>query len=391
MKRIQKNILMLAALLMTGAAMISCDNVDNAVMDQQTNNSRTYTMIVDATMGGSAQTRALEQDGQTKAIKATWTEGEDAVEVYGSIGNVYQKLGELTAQSSGKSTLLVGPLDEGKVPAVGDYVDLIYPKGDMDYSDQDGTFDDIAANHDFAMVKVKVTNVDNSERTITTERATLRNLQSIIKFTLIDNSNEAIVAASLNVSFTNNSNVNQLVTGYNHSTKEVTTGDILIARAITNADNANQIWAALTTKNLFLGNASNETVNVDLIASNDDVVYFFTKSGFTFSTSKFYDFTAKMKTLTEIETPANNVEAITAAVTTIATNYTKISLEQAWNLAQAQKAINGSDVLVLYNVDVATVTASYASSADATATVRQVTGLEELMTLFGSAGYYVQK
>ena len=195
----------------------------------------------------------------------------------------------------------------------------------------------------------------------------------------------------MNVSFTNNSNVNQLVTGYNHSTKEVTTGDILIARAITNADNANQIWAALTTKNLFLGNASNETVNVDLIASNDDVVYFFTKSGFTFSTSKFYDFTAKMKTLTEIETPANNVEAITAAVTTIATNYTKISLEQAWNLAQAQKAINGSDVLVLYNVDVATVTASYASSADATATVRQVTGLEELMTLFGSAGYYVQK
>ena len=162
---------MMAASLV-GVAFMSCSSQDDVL----TPAGQTYTMSVTAQKGGDG-TRALNLDGNT--LNATWTEG-DVVKVYNSAST---ELGELTAQTAGKSTILSGSLT--KLPENDETLTLKYLS--PSYSAQDGTLtgadNSIDKVCDYATATVTAT---VSGTNVTTGAATFQNQQTIVKFTLVD-------------------------------------------------------------------------------------------------------------------------------------------------------------------------------------------------------------
>ena len=120
MMKFMKPIQTLAALLMAVAATTACSSGDT-ILDEPINEPivkpeapKTYTMTVQATMGGdAASTRALAIDDVTGALNATWKKGE-TVAVYSVTGTAPSisvsdsPVGTLTAQGSGATTTLSG-------------------------------------------------------------------------------------------------------------------------------------------------------------------------------------------------------------------------------------------------------------------------------------------
>ena len=358
MKKIQKSIMMLAALLTAGAALTSCSNEESIAEEQNANGK--YIMTVEATKGSDALTRALAIDGEG-SLNATWTAG-DVVEAYLVEVGSTSKLGELTAQSDGVTTKLTGALDE--MPAVGDDIYLAYPAYVNDYTRQIGTLDDIAANFDYAHAVVKATAIDNDAKTITTESAVFENDQSIVKFTLSTGGNN-INATSLTVGLKNGSD-DYFQQDY------ITTGDITIAPA----SGTNEIWAALAT-----WNTSEATLS--LIASTDSKVYFYTKDGVSFNNGKYYTASVDMKELIKLNS-SNAMSVIGGA-------YTQVTAEQALKLAKAQAALTGNTTYVVFYINGMT-SASYAASTDNPENINTYTGtnatVAQLMNLYGSGDAY---
>lgn len=135
----------------------------------------------------AALTKALYiEDG---ALKAKWAEGE-TVEVYkGGIAS----LGTLTAQSTGKSTTLSGTVSG--TFAVGNTLRLEFLNADH-YTSQNGILHEGAGSLDktcdYSTAEVKILSIDGN--TITTENASFRNRQAIMKFTLQHNSSPLVVS-----------------------------------------------------------------------------------------------------------------------------------------------------------------------------------------------------
>ena len=163
---------MLAALLMVGAAFVSCE---------KENTTGKYTMTVKATKGGNGS-KALSEDGAS--ISATWAEG-DEVQVY----NGSTHLGTLTAQSAGETTTLRGNLS-GSINE-NDVLTLKFLS--PNYSAQDGTLTYIAANCDYAVATVTVTAIDGSNNISTNAPASFQNQQAIFKFTVKNSDGSATI------------------------------------------------------------------------------------------------------------------------------------------------------------------------------------------------------
>lgn len=190
-KTMKNNLLIFAALLLTGAAIFSCSS-DNERSNPETPtasaDTKTYVMTVEATK--DAETRALTDGGTT--LISTWTAG-DVVKVYSS----FDEIGELIAQSSGKSTTLHGTLTTK--PSVGTHLTLKYLS--PSYNSQDGTLTGSATSIDkvcdYSYAYVNVTSVDEI---VTTSSASFINSQSVFKFTLKNKAdNSAINATKLYV------------------------------------------------------------------------------------------------------------------------------------------------------------------------------------------------
>ena len=150
--------------------------------DEAVNTPQFWHVTLTASMGDET-TRALSE-GEGNIITASFAAG-DKVKVLKSDGT---ELCELTAQSSGASTTLVGTIS-GSI-ADNDVLTLRYRSATANYDGQVGTLAGIATNQDYAegTLTVKTT---SPELTFTSNNVTLRAKQSITKFSFIDGANPA--------------------------------------------------------------------------------------------------------------------------------------------------------------------------------------------------------
>lgn len=80
MKKFITDIRTLAAMLMAGAAFTACSSSDDNIIEQPQNpiEPKVYTLVIKASKGGDATTRALQLDGST--LNAYWS-GTETIEV----------------------------------------------------------------------------------------------------------------------------------------------------------------------------------------------------------------------------------------------------------------------------------------------------------------------
>lgn len=190
----------LSALMIALAALTACSSEDNIVNEQPVNptQTKTYTMIVQATKGGDdAATRGLSLDGKTLNVK--WNEGEKVVVMQDD-----DELGTLTAtpdpDDPTKATL-TGELDELDLE---EDIEFHLHSASCDYSRQSGVLlskdgkNSIEENFDYALctveaesgkIKTRVVKNPNGDKyyLVTIEGGiTLESQQAIVKFTLVD-------------------------------------------------------------------------------------------------------------------------------------------------------------------------------------------------------------
>lgn len=143
-----------------------------------------YTLVVTATKGDYDTTNDLSLDGKT--LNATWTLGE-TVSVYSVTGEGYEEMessnpvGTLTAQGSGATTTLKGEFLKDYTPMVNAKLRLKF-NDKPDYTTQEGTLEYIAANCDYAVADVTISDVNGGD--VTTTAASFVNQQAIVKFSL---------------------------------------------------------------------------------------------------------------------------------------------------------------------------------------------------------------
>ncbi len=259
MKKIISSTKMLAALLIAGAAYTACSNNDDT-NEQPMPSQKAYTLIVNASKGNEATTRALSFSGST--LSATWSEG-DEVKVYK--GDT--EIGTLTAQNSGANTTLKGNLTSA--PSVGD--NLILKFLSPDYTAQEGTLEYIAANCDYAVANITVSTVNTTEKTITTtDNADFQNQQAIVKFTLTDNATTPAAISALKLRVTANSKT-YIVT------------------------------PSSATDVLYVAIAEISSKNINLVANVNGDIYTYAKSGVTFVNSKYYTISVRMRQVEAID------------------------------------------------------------------------------------------
>lgn len=288
MKKNLKSILMLAALLMAGAATTSCSN------DEEVNEPavKTYHMSINVTKGSDALTRALSLDGTT--LNASWATG-DKVYVFNK-GDMTE-YGYLEAQSDGASTTLDGTLT-GSI-SVGDMIALFYPypgTDGWDYTGQDGTLATIATKYDISGGEAEVKSV--SSGTITAAGKTdgpiiFENMQAIVKFTLLNKDDDTpINATSLTISAKDKDYDYEMLIQKRPIDKlaKITCGPI----DITPASATNELFAALSPDYDVL---DPYPCNYTLTASDGTATYNCTATGVTLENGKYYDITVKMTKL----------------------------------------------------------------------------------------------
>lgn len=224
---------------------------------------KSYTISVVAT-------KALSIESGT--LYASWDKG-DAVTVY-NVTRSADMGGSLTAQSSGSNTLLKGSLT-GTI-GKGDVLRLKFRS--PSYTTQNGTLAYIAANCDYAVAEVEVT--DDSTPNITTTDAAFANQQAIVKFILKEKitGNPAISASRLTV----------------------TVGGTTITVSPSGA-----------TDELFVAMPGISGQALTLSADVNPYIYTYEKAGVSFANSQYYEVTVKMTR------HAVNLAAVTSAFTAV--------------------------------------------------------------------------
>ncbi len=243
-------------------ACTSCSSSDDEILTPDPS-VKTYTMTV-AAQKGSNGTRALSLDGTT--LKSTWTAG-DKVKVY----KVDTELGELTAQSTGATSMLIGNLS-GDLN-VNDNLTLKYLSAD--YNSQDGTLTGTAKSIDkvcdYSTAMVTVESISGSD--ISTTDADFANQQAVVKFTLKNADGSALPS-------------NPTAFTMSDGTSTVTLTSIPAATYTANGGDG-VLYVA------FPGLNSSATISLEATVGSD--TYAFEKTGITFTNSKYYGVTVKMK------------------------------------------------------------------------------------------------
>ena len=263
MKKIITDIRTLAALLIASATFVACSSDDNIIddniIDEQPASQQVYTLSVSATKGGDeALTRALSLVGKT--LNATWATTEN---IYVKKGETWAS-GSLQPQADGTTATLKGSLSAITI-AAGDNLNLQFPRsGELDYSGQVGTLEDIAAKYDYATATVQVKSVSATGNITPTEATTtFQNQQAIVKFTLVD---KADGTTSLNAT-------------------RLTVGDGTNTYTVTPASATSEIYVAIP-------GITNQTVT--LTATTGSGTYTYEKANVTFTNGKYYAVSVKM-------------------------------------------------------------------------------------------------
>lgn len=170
-------------MFMLAAILAACTNepLPKTIVEED---PESYTLVVTATKGDYDTTNDLSLDGKT--LNATWKLGE-TVSVYSVTGEGYEEMessnpvGTLTAQGSGATTTLKGEFLKGYTPMVNAKLRLKF-NDKPDYTTQEGTLEYIAANCDYAVADVTISDVNGGD--VTTTAASFVNQQAIVKFSL---------------------------------------------------------------------------------------------------------------------------------------------------------------------------------------------------------------
>ena len=205
MKKFMTDIKTLAALLMAGAAFTACSSSDDNIIEQPQNPTepQVYTMVIKASKGGDATTRALKPgtDSETgkNTVDAYWS-GDETIEVYQS----GKKIGTATAAPSADgNTTVTATLTSAPVPSN----DLNFYLGGYNnvYTGQNGLLtgtNSISEKYDYAesLIYSNAYTVEGYD-VIPGEFTTLSftdgiTKQAIIKFTLKDKANDAAISPS---------------------------------------------------------------------------------------------------------------------------------------------------------------------------------------------------
>ena len=204
MKKTFRNIRTLAALLMAGAAFTACSSDDN-ISEQPANpaGEKVYTLTVNATKGGDAQTRALEFSGEKLVAKWATTDMISVIKNSSYLGY----LSPTNISADGNSATFTGTITTSDLN-VGDNLILSYHFHDISaFKNQNGMLNGnayySAEAYDQTEATVEVASIDGSNIT-TTADASFTTQTAMIKFTLQDNAAtpNKINATSLNVKAT---------------------------------------------------------------------------------------------------------------------------------------------------------------------------------------------
>lgn len=251
--------------LMAGVVFCGCSNSnDEPIEPVGPVGPKTYTLSIEASKGGSAETRVLTP-GENSLV-STWKTSDN---VYVTKSETSSLCGFLQPQSSGATATLSGTITG--TFAQGNELTFQYPRETIDYTEQDGTLESIAAKYDYSVATAKVGEVGAKAITVT-GLSEFDNQQAIVKFTLKDAYGYAINATSLKVS----------ATGL--KTSDTATGDITVN--VPNSTATDVFYVALS-------GISSTTVSLTATAETDTYVY--EKSNVTFSNGNYYEITVKMK------------------------------------------------------------------------------------------------
>lgn len=241
----------LAALLIAGITFVSCTKDE-----EPGNDSKTYSVTINATKGGDNSSKQLDLDGNS--ISATWAVDEEVTVYKGST-----PLGTLRATTAGTTTTLSGTLS-GEI-AVSDELTLKFCS--PDYESQGGTLEYIAANCDYAEATVTVNDVSGG--TLTTTDAAFVNKQAIVKFTLQNKSGSLPI---------------------NATSLTIVIDDLGATYTVTPSSATNVFFVAIP--------ATTSTIILTATTSGDTYTYM--KTGVSFSNSQYYTVNVRMGKLVNL-------------------------------------------------------------------------------------------
>ena len=200
--KVTRNFSLLAALLIAGAAFVSCDK-DLDIKDSDSGKTYKYSVSVKASMGESSITKGIltpAVDGEGKNIIDFEWEENDKIYAYTVAGDLIgEELGYLVASNiSGGSADFYGNLNFSTLPTAGEEIYLTNVPVDVlnEYESQNGTLSDIAKNFDISDANVSIESVNESS--IKFSDATFESYQAILKLSLFERDAEGGSGAKIN-------------------------------------------------------------------------------------------------------------------------------------------------------------------------------------------------
>ena len=298
--------LALAALLIAGAAFISCSS-DDDIIEQPANPMapKTYTMTIQASKstGDAAATRGLSLDGKTLNVK--WNEGETVYVLQQNKDNTadWYYVGKLTAAASSNATTTLSGTLTLEIGKAGAYLDTDAPalrfvlhgnalgsSNESDYSTgQNGLLTgtgSIEEKYDFASCDVANTSytIDTEAKTVSvTGGITLVSEQAIVKFSLYQaDGTTPINATSLAITSTGDMKKGR---AYGSDATTIITQSVSLTGL---EGSTNNLYVALCNYN-----ATAYTLTATDAAGN---TYTYGPKSATFTNGKYYEVKVKMKT-----------------------------------------------------------------------------------------------
>ena len=283
MKKTFKNIRTLAALLIASAAFSACSNEDSAIIGGQPASEQqapqVYTLTIDASMDGGAQTRALELDG-TKLV-AKWANDETV-----DVRSGATLLGTLTVSNvsaDGKTCTLSGTLT-GTIRKEDKLYFYYNYSGTLVNESQTGTLASTAGS-DYAMTPVTVKSVEGGNITLESEPS-FQTQVAVLKITMQDALANKLNATSLKIKIGDK----DLCTLSPNATAYSENGDGVVYFAL---PSAHRVYTeGISSIGMTEDQLAAATVTFTATVGAD--TYTVTKTGYAFAAGKYYATTLTM-------------------------------------------------------------------------------------------------
>lgn len=303
MKKTFANIRTLAAVLMTSAALVACNKEYNATAEQT---PQVYTLTIDASMDGGAQTRALEFEG-TKLV-AKWANDETVDVRFGPtlLGTLTVSNVSADGKSCTLSGTLTGTIDKGYVLRF--HYNYTSPVNES----QTGTLSSTAGS-DYAMAAVTVKSVAGGNITLESE-PNFQTQVAVLKITMQDALANKLNATSLKIKIGDK----DLCTLSPNATAYSENGDGVVYFAL---PSAHRVYTE-GISSIVLDEEELAAATVTFTATVGGNTYIATKTGYPFAAGKYYATTLTM---------ANLLSGVFSVSSTKKVSFSKGNLQATYN------------------------------------------------------------